>query len=205
MGMKYVVFLFGVLLSSLGLAAQVNCGAPHYDHEPVIDENHVLKITILSDCNVTDVKAKDLSFVAALFVPRADDRLKIISGPVPEQFDNLPGQRYEVSEISNGHNDQVTIVSKLHLASDLTTRLHYRAESTKIQATGDSKYLREMDRETVFSQDKENAAFTYSHTVAIAKPWYAPSGVFTNEVKKDVGADFVKNLDQLSDQIRSDF
>jgi hypothetical protein len=122
---------------------------------------------------------------------------KVHEGPIEDTYEGLPGVRYDITTNYPGSGN-VTIRQNLHVATDTTTRVVYETDSTSVQATGFASFLRKLDVEFQVSKTGQPAAAGFKMRVAIqvAKPWYAPSGIFFSEAQKSAITQYNKSRDE---------
>ena len=113
------------------------------------------------------------------------------SGPTPETFASMPGVLYDVTTTTSGA-DSIQIDGDFHIASDGTEKLAYAMISRDVHGSGGSDLVRKIDFTFDVQGPNSDGSFVarIRQTLHLAKPWYAPGGIFTREAEKQFQQSF---------------
>jgi hypothetical protein len=173
------------LLFGVSARADETCSLPQFQVPPAFGTDGNFDIILISDCQLTEI---DLSFSTLndLLVQNTVHLNQVNGGPTPDASSEIPGVIYDVTNSStDSHGDTMSLRSDVHIATDGKTKLIYENLSTDINATDDSKNLKQMDVVfTVTLVSQGSYLVHFSHIVHISKPWYAPVGIFKSQSEK---------------------
>jgi hypothetical protein len=190
--------IIGTLLSGSALAGpRWSCTQPQWLGNPGINPSGNLEATLTSSCRI----ALDTTGNIAQLNQNLNQTLTTVnqvhSGPIPGTFQGMPGVRYDMTNRSNSSGDQTVMRRDVYVASDQASKLVYGFRSTKIDATGNAAFLRNLNYRQEVTQNAESGRsfqLRVVQTAEIAKPWYAPARVFISRATKSLMENFAKEM-----------
>lgn len=204
--MKLIFLILGLFISSFAVASGLEgspCTATTDQITPAIGSDNHLRLDIVSECVIPGAlpasSLKKLSPFQSTVIAAIQGESHVNSGPVSETYQDLPSQVLDVTDHTADDHGTLDVRRTIHIATDGESRLIYNNVSTEIKGTGDSGYLRSFisNYEIKASADNTGVVVHFENQVEIAKPWYAPSGIFMREAQRSVRLDFESNRDSL--------
>jgi hypothetical protein len=173
-------------------AAQWTCTDPQWVGAPRMMSGN-FEGTQQGLCTIQLTREGSIALLDQHFLESVKTSKTIHSGPTDETYQGLPGVLYDVTvQFTDGAN--VTVRENIHIASDRMTRLVYAALSTSVAASGMAGYLRKLD--VIIDITKGTTLGKYevklTNSITVARPWYAPGGVFFGKAKEIAVAQFLK-------------
>ena len=125
------------------------------------------------------------------------------SGPTAETYAALPSFFYDVTTTTLG-SDSIRIDADFHIATDHMSKLAYAMISRDVHGSGNSELVRKIDFAFDVSGPAADGSFTavIRQTLNLAKPWYAPGGIFTSEAEKQFQQSFGPQVDSTLRDLR---
>jgi hypothetical protein len=157
-------------------------------------------------CLVYPQLGGDLEKLQAYTIEEIKKEAIIERGPIDTTFEGIPSKYLDSTVVIKG-KDSVTIRNDVNVATDTTTKLISSTISRKVTGVGNGVYLKKLDsrvdvlKTAVTTEDKVTITF-YSE---VEKPWYAPEGMFLNEIESRVPGQFAKLRDKVVDQMSKNY
>ncbi|MGZ3686726.1 MAG: hypothetical protein ACXWPM_07405 [Bdellovibrionota bacterium] len=163
--------------------------------------NNIAEGTMLADCIVSGARSSAVGNLYRSWINLVRGSHQVNEGPISEMFSGLPGVHFDVVEKTKGENGTPMFIhEEAHVASDRSSKFVYSTNSKDIHATGNSALLKKLDvtiTVTPIPGKKGVYHFQLSNTLAVEKPWYAPTGIFMSEVMKSSIRSFDRTRDLL--------
>lgn len=175
----------------------ISCAAPSWVGTPAMDSQGRLEATLEAICKIVADEHASIDALDHNLIASIPGQFKVRSGPTEEEWQDLPSVSFAVTDSSVQNGDHVTLQEDLHIASDDKTEMVYVSHSTSIQGSGNAAYLKVLDvteEVTQDSQQENTFNLKVTQSVQLAKPWYAPSGIFVSEAKKSLNSSFIKTV-----------
>jgi hypothetical protein len=178
--------------ATLNDAGQWTCGNPSWVGNPGMQPTGFVGVQE-GTCTVQLSRDGSISALDQHFRDGIKDSKIVHAGPVDETFQGLPGVLYDVTvEVTDGAF--VTIRQDVHIASDRTTQVIYATVSKSVAASGMAGYLRKLEIGMEITQGDAPGKYNVKLTngITVAKPWYAPTGIFVSKAKEQAVNQFLK-------------
>ena len=177
------------------------CGSERWVGEPTTQDG-VFEATLEMDCRISPSgKGASLEQVRREMVATLHRTRKIHAGPEPVIDAGLAGEKYDVTvAIRDGH-DEVSIREDVVIATNGLRRLVYRTNSSTISATGMAAYLSQVEFRSDVVEVESGFEVRLWNRIAIRRPWYALSLMFTPIAKRKVREKFEKVRAELLPRI----
>ncbi len=185
-----LIFIF----SGKAVASDWTCEKPQWASAPaMVDGNFVG--TVQGYCTFHLNHSADIAALDRHLLESINKSQEIHEGPVTEIFRNLPGVRYDVTAYYP--NDNMTVRQNVHLSTDLISKVVYESDSKSVTASGLSEYLRQLNVEFEVTKTENPIILQFKMTtlIRVAKPWYAPSGIFFSKAQESALEQFNKSRD----------
>lgn len=177
------------------------CGPERWIGEPATQDG-VFEGTLAMECRI-EVQADEanLDRVRAEMVETLLLTRQVHAGPDAMTESGLPGVKFDVSVAIRDGRDEVNIREDAVIATDGRRHLVYQTDSKMISATGMASYLKKVAfRSDVMSVDRGYEVRLWNR-IAIRRPWYALSLMFTPIAKGKVLEKFEKVRAELLPRI----
>jgi hypothetical protein len=181
-----------LLISAGAHASQWSCESPRWVGDPSMQNDRFVG-TLVAGCVLQLDHEADLAGLSRHLLESVKSARTVNEGPVSETYHGLPGVRYDVTVYYPA--DKMTMRQNLHVATDQTGLLVYETDSTSVQAPGFAGYLRSLNVEFEISKGAVTgtAQFNMKTSIEVARPWFAPSGIFFSEAQKNAINQFDKS------------
>ncbi len=148
-------------------------------------QNGIFSGELITECLIMDANGQGLKSLNTSLMLGAVRDVEVHEGPVAELYRELPGFRFDVTEKMGKGGDALVVRQTIHVATDEHTRLYYATNSASITASGFAGYLRKMDTllEVIPADAHGSYKLKLSSGIAIARPWYAPHGIFKSKAE----------------------
>jgi hypothetical protein len=186
--------------------AGYTCQAPVWIKRPQLKKGAVYLASMKATCLVYPQLGGDLEKLQAYTIEELKKEATIERGPIDTTFEGIPSKYLDSTVVIKG-KDSVTIRNDVNVATDNTTKLVSSTISRKITGVGNGVYLKKLDsrvdvlKTAVRTEDQVTITF-YSE---VEKPWYAPEGMFLNEIESRVPGQFAKLRDKVVDQMSKNY
>jgi hypothetical protein len=186
--------------------AGYQCQAPVWVNRPQLKVGSVYLASMKADCMVYPELGGDFEKLQAYTIEEIKKEATIDRGPIDGTFEGLPSKFLDSTVVIKG-KDSVTIKNDVNIATDKVAKYVSATTSRKITGTGNGVYLKKLDsrvevvRTAVKTEDKVTITF-YSE---VEKPWYAPEGMFLNEIETRVPGQFAKLRDKVVEQMGKNY
>lgn len=151
-----------------------------------------LKGTITARCEVVgeaNVGFEGLRDYYLTEIPK--NASKIYAGPTKTTYKTVDATYYDLEVSQKLGTDSIVTRQDVYIATDTVNIFHSDAMSKNIQGTGNADYVKKVD---LFSQTTPIAlpnpdnkyVVNITAYMEFQKPWFAPGGLFMNEVKKAI-------------------
>jgi len=216
------ISIFKFLLASLQAALGVNapsleseallppagyvCKSPVWVKRPVLIRGAVYAASMSADCAVYPQLGGDFAKLQAFSLDQLKKQGTINSGPTDTTFEGLPSLYVDTTVVIKG-KDSATIRQDVQLATDREKKFISSTISKKISGTGYAEYLKKLDtrvevlKTAVATEDASRVIF-YTE---MEKPWYAPEGMFINEILTRVPDQFTKLVNKVMEETSKNY
>jgi hypothetical protein len=125
------------------------------------------------------------------------------AGPESVAFMNLPGHKWDITTLIETQKSKVRIRQDAYVATDLKSALAFATRSKKVWADGLAGYIRKFDITIHVSATEVPGTYRarLENTLDMERPWYMPSGAFSDQLKSTVWREFDKVQAQLVPEI----
>jgi hypothetical protein len=186
--------------------AGYQCQAPVWVKRPQLKVGAVYLASMKADCLVYPELGGDFEKLQAYTIEEIKKEATIDRGPIDGTFEGLPSKFLDSTVVIKG-KDSVTIKNDVNIATDKVAKFVSSTVSRKITGVGNGVYLKKLDsrvdvlKTVVKTEDKVTITF-YSE---VEKPWYAPEGMFLNEIESRVPGQFAKLRDKVVEKMGKNY
>ncbi len=175
------------------------CAEPVWVVRPQRKTGAVYRASISAECLIAPDLGGDFETLRSFSIRQIREQATIERGPIDRTFEGLPSKYLDVTAVIKGKNG-VTIRQDVNLATDGSDRFISSTVSRRISGTGYGAYLRKMDSridvyKTSIPTEDRVVMTAYSE---MEKPWYAPEGMFLDELNQRVPTEFAKLRDRVA-------
>ena len=182
------------------------CQAPVWVKNPQWKQGDLYLAEIRANCVIHPQRGGDFNQLAAFAVDQIKKQATVHKGPVSEIFEGMPAQYFDAT-VAIHSKDSVTIRQNVNIATDATSKFVSSSESTNVQGTGYGEYLKRLDSrlEVLSANSVTDHPAQVSFYAEVEKPWYAPEGMFLDEIQKRVPDQFAKVRDRLVSDLAKNY
>lgn len=207
-----MLVLFSLLFSTTSFAAEppqpaqytYKCDASRFDPQPAMNSDKQLEAHLQTQCELALKAPGSIAALNQSVIAQLPKQHQVQSGPSSENFENLPSQVYDVITQDSSSGDAVTIRQFIHVATDGKSQFILVTDSTNIKGKGNAAYLKYLKSRTHVTKDSTQDNLyhlTLDQTVKLAKPWYAPEGIFVSQASEALKKTFDQGLETANESL----
>jgi hypothetical protein len=178
------------------------CKNPVWVKRPQLKAGSLYLAAMSAECTVYPQLGGDLEKLQTYTIEQIRKEATVERGPIDGTFEGLPSKYLDATmtvKADQRSKDSVTIKQDVNLATDKTSKLIWSSVSRNIVGSGNGAYLKKMDTRADVNKTSSRTedSVVLSFYSEMEKPWFAPEGMFLNQMLKRMPEEFEKLRDRL--------